>query len=145
MTLSSQHALIALQLLNAIFIGIVAGIGMSHFQDLMPGAPGWRPRSFQQHPHWLHHGGGHRGDGGGAWSFHGVHGGGGPGADGAGRLLAGPQRIGDAKEPMPGCAGTSAPVVRGRSGLTWGCLPWYSMRRQRSSSSAAGPSASTEG
>jgi SET family sugar efflux transporter-like MFS transporter len=37
-TLSSQHALIA-QLLNAIFIGIVAGIGMS-FQDLMPGRAG---------------------------------------------------------------------------------------------------------
>ncbi|MFM5379987.1 MFS transporter [Aeromonas dhakensis] len=39
-TLSSQHALIALQLLNAIFIGIVAGIGMSYFQDLMPGRAG---------------------------------------------------------------------------------------------------------
>ncbi|WP_324008481.1 MFS transporter [Aeromonas dhakensis] len=39
-TLSSQHALIALQLLNAIFIGIVAGIGMSYFQDLMPGRTG---------------------------------------------------------------------------------------------------------
>ncbi|GAA0429658.1 MFS transporter [Aeromonas salmonicida subsp. achromogenes] len=39
-TLSSQPALIALQLLNAIFIGIVAGIGMSYFQDLMPGRAG---------------------------------------------------------------------------------------------------------
>ncbi|QXB53394.1 MULTISPECIES: MFS transporter [Aeromonas] len=39
-TLSSQTALIALQLLNAIFIGIVAGIGMSYFQDLMPGRAG---------------------------------------------------------------------------------------------------------
>jgi SET family sugar efflux transporter-like MFS transporter len=39
-TLSSQSALIALQLLNAIFIGIVAGIGMSYFQDLMPGRAG---------------------------------------------------------------------------------------------------------
>lgn len=39
-TLSSQGALIALQLLNAIFIGIVAGIGMSYFQDLMPGRAG---------------------------------------------------------------------------------------------------------
>ena len=42
-TLSSQTALIALQLLNAIFIGIVAGIGMSHFQDLMLAAPGGKP------------------------------------------------------------------------------------------------------
>ncbi|TXI05092.1 MAG: MFS transporter, partial [Pseudorhodobacter sp.] len=42
-TLSSQHALIALQLLNAIFIGIVAGIGMSYFQDLMPGRAGVAP------------------------------------------------------------------------------------------------------
>ncbi|MEZ6964265.1 MFS transporter [Aeromonas sp. S9(2024)] len=39
-TLSSQYALIALQLFNAIFIGIVAGIGMSYFQDLMPGRAG---------------------------------------------------------------------------------------------------------
>ena len=29
-----------MQLLNAIFIGIVAGIGMSYFQDLMPGRAG---------------------------------------------------------------------------------------------------------
>src|SRR5471030_2979555 len=33
-------ALIALQLLNAIFIGILAGIGMLYFQDLMPGQAG---------------------------------------------------------------------------------------------------------
>ncbi|PJG58456.1 MFS transporter [Aeromonas cavernicola] len=39
-TLSSQTALLALQLLNAIFVGIVAGIGMSYFQDLMPGRTG---------------------------------------------------------------------------------------------------------
>lgn len=39
-TLSSQQALIALQLFNAIFIGIIAGIGMSYFQDLMPGRAG---------------------------------------------------------------------------------------------------------
>ncbi|MFG0833816.1 MFS transporter [Aeromonas bivalvium] len=39
-TLTSQQALIALQLLNAIFIGIIAGIGMSYFQDLMPGRAG---------------------------------------------------------------------------------------------------------
>ncbi len=31
-----QAALIALQLFNAIFVGIVAGIGMLYFQDLMP-------------------------------------------------------------------------------------------------------------
>ncbi|MFB2711276.1 MFS transporter [Aeromonas veronii] len=39
-TLTDQYALIALQLFNAIFIGIVAGIGMSYFQDLMPGRAG---------------------------------------------------------------------------------------------------------
>ncbi|MDW5501250.1 sugar efflux transporter [Pseudomonas lundensis] len=33
-------ALIALQLFNAVFIGIIAGIGMLYFQDLMPGRPG---------------------------------------------------------------------------------------------------------
>lgn len=38
--LESKPALIALQLLNAVFIGIVAGIGMLYFQDLMPGRPG---------------------------------------------------------------------------------------------------------
>ncbi|QCR37173.1 sugar efflux transporter [Nissabacter sp. SGAir0207] len=32
--------LLVLQLFNAIFIGIVAGIGMLYFQDLMPGRPG---------------------------------------------------------------------------------------------------------
>ena len=37
---TSHYALIALQLFNAIFIGIVAGIGMSYFQDLMPGRAG---------------------------------------------------------------------------------------------------------
>lgn len=37
---TDQYALIALQLFNAIFIGIVAGIGMSYFQDLMPGRVG---------------------------------------------------------------------------------------------------------
>ena len=43
-TLSRSGALIALQLLNAIFVGIVAGIGMSYFQDLMPEPwPGWQP------------------------------------------------------------------------------------------------------
>ncbi len=36
----SQHALLLLQLFNAVFIGIVAGIGMLWFQDLMPGRAG---------------------------------------------------------------------------------------------------------
>ena len=36
----SHHALLMLQLFNAIFIGIVAGIGMLWFQDLMPGRAG---------------------------------------------------------------------------------------------------------
>ena len=36
----SHTALLALQLFNAIFIGIVAGIGMLWFQDLMPGRAG---------------------------------------------------------------------------------------------------------
>ncbi|MXF45732.1 sugar efflux transporter [Raoultella sp. Lac2] len=35
-----RSALLALQLFNAIFIGIVAGIGMLWFQDLMPGRAG---------------------------------------------------------------------------------------------------------
>lgn len=36
----SKMALLGLQLLNAIFIGILAGIGMLYFQDLMPGQAG---------------------------------------------------------------------------------------------------------
>lgn len=36
----SQQALLLLQAFNAIFIGIVAGIGMLWFQDLMPGRAG---------------------------------------------------------------------------------------------------------
>src|SRR5690606_20919795 len=36
---SVKPALIGLQLFNAIFIGIIAGIGMLYFQDLMPGRP----------------------------------------------------------------------------------------------------------
>ncbi|MEX2941932.1 sugar efflux transporter [Serratia fonticola] len=35
-----QSALMVLQLFNAVFIGIIAGIGMLYFQDLMPGRPG---------------------------------------------------------------------------------------------------------
>lgn len=36
----SQSGLLALQIFNAIFIGIIAGIGMLWFQDLMPGRAG---------------------------------------------------------------------------------------------------------
>jgi len=36
----SRAALLFLQFFNAVFIGIVAGIGMLWFQDLMPGRPG---------------------------------------------------------------------------------------------------------
>ena len=36
----SREALLALQMFNAVFIGIVAGIGMLWFQDLMPGRAG---------------------------------------------------------------------------------------------------------
>ncbi|MFB4788994.1 MFS transporter [Enterobacter hormaechei subsp. xiangfangensis] len=36
----SREALLALQLFNAVFIGIIAGIGMLWFQDLMPGRAG---------------------------------------------------------------------------------------------------------
>ncbi|PVZ85835.1 MFS transporter [Serratia sp. S1B] len=38
--MSGSWQLIALQLLNALFIGILAGIGMLYFQDLMPGQAG---------------------------------------------------------------------------------------------------------
>ena len=38
--LHSRMALMTLQLFNAVFIGIVAGIGMLWFQDLMPGRAG---------------------------------------------------------------------------------------------------------
>ncbi|CAO95784.1 sugar efflux transporter [Erwinia tasmaniensis] len=38
--LHGRTALMLLQLLNAVFIGIIAGIGMIWFQDLMPGRPG---------------------------------------------------------------------------------------------------------
>lgn len=37
---TSRTALMALQLFNAAFIGIIAGIGMLWFQDLMPGRAG---------------------------------------------------------------------------------------------------------
>ncbi len=36
----SRMALLVLQLFNAVFIGIIAGIGMLWFQDLMPGRAG---------------------------------------------------------------------------------------------------------
>lgn len=38
--ISSQYALLALQFGNAIFIGILGGLGMVYFQDLMPGRSG---------------------------------------------------------------------------------------------------------
>ena len=38
--MSSQYALLALQFGNAIFIGILGGLGMVYFQDLMPGRSG---------------------------------------------------------------------------------------------------------
>lgn len=37
---TNEYAMVALQLLNAIFIGVIAGIGMLYFQDLMPGQIG---------------------------------------------------------------------------------------------------------
>nr|WP_113868536.1 sugar efflux transporter [Brenneria salicis]NMN91308.1 SET family sugar efflux transporter-like MFS transporter [Brenneria salicis ATCC 15712 = DSM 30166]RBP59463.1 SET family sugar efflux transporter-like MFS transporter [Brenneria salicis ATCC 15712 = DSM 30166]RLM29727.1 sugar transporter [Brenneria salicis ATCC 15712 = DSM 30166] len=40
LSLDSEIALLTLQMLNAIFIGILAGIGMLYFQDLMPGQAG---------------------------------------------------------------------------------------------------------
>lgn len=39
-SVSSQVALIAIQILNAIFIGIVGALGMLYLQDLMPNNPG---------------------------------------------------------------------------------------------------------
>lgn len=40
LTVNTPGLLLALQLLNAIYIGILAGIGMLYFQDLMPGQAG---------------------------------------------------------------------------------------------------------
>lgn len=40
LTVKSEILLLILQLFNAIFIGILAGIGMIYFQDLMPGQAG---------------------------------------------------------------------------------------------------------
>lgn len=40
LTVHTPVVLLALQLLNAIYIGILAGIGMLYFQDLMPGQAG---------------------------------------------------------------------------------------------------------
>jgi len=40
LTVKSEMLLLILQLFNAIFIGILAGIGMIYFQDLMPGQAG---------------------------------------------------------------------------------------------------------
>ncbi|ANG93514.1 sugar efflux transporter SetB [Enterobacteriaceae bacterium 155047] len=40
LTVDTPALLLALQLLNAVYIGILAGIGMLYFQDLMPGQAG---------------------------------------------------------------------------------------------------------
>ena len=40
LTVHTPALLLAFQLLNAIYIGILAGIGMLYFQDLMPGQAG---------------------------------------------------------------------------------------------------------
>lgn len=40
LTMRDPTALLMLQWLNALFIGILAGIGMIYFQDLMPGQAG---------------------------------------------------------------------------------------------------------
>jgi SET family sugar efflux transporter-like MFS transporter len=40
LTVNTPALLLALQLLNAVYIGILAGIGMLYFQDLMPGQAG---------------------------------------------------------------------------------------------------------
>ncbi|WP_297206528.1 sugar efflux transporter SetB [uncultured Pluralibacter sp.] len=40
LTVHSPALLLAMQLLNAVYIGILAGIGMLYFQDLMPGQAG---------------------------------------------------------------------------------------------------------
>ena len=40
LTFSSPMLLLAMQLLNAIYIGILGGIGMLYFQDMMPGQAG---------------------------------------------------------------------------------------------------------
>ncbi|MGL5291133.1 MAG: sugar efflux transporter [Vibrionaceae bacterium] len=44
--LESQIELLLLQFFNAIFIGIVAGIGMSYFQDVIPDRPGMATTLF---------------------------------------------------------------------------------------------------
>ena len=45
----SPVILLGLQLLNAIFIGILGGIGMLYFQDLMPGQAGSATTPLYQH------------------------------------------------------------------------------------------------
>ncbi len=45
----SPVILLGLQLLNAIFIGILGGIGMLYFQDLMPGQAGSLHHALYQH------------------------------------------------------------------------------------------------
>jgi len=46
LTVHTPGLLLALQLLNAIYIGILAGIGMLYFQDLMPGQAGSAPTLY---------------------------------------------------------------------------------------------------
>ena len=53
--ITGSWQLIALQLLNAAFIGVLAGIGMLYFQDLMPGGPGRHHAVHQHHPGGLDH------------------------------------------------------------------------------------------
>ena len=50
--ITGSWQLIALQLLNAAFIGVLAGIGMLYFQDLMPGRAGRPPRCSPTPPGW---------------------------------------------------------------------------------------------
>lgn len=45
--------LLALQVLNAIFIGILAGIGMLYFQDLMPPGRCGHDPLYQYYPRWV--------------------------------------------------------------------------------------------
>ncbi len=46
LTVHTPALLLAMQVLNAIYIGILAGIGMLYFQDLMPGRRARPPPSI---------------------------------------------------------------------------------------------------
>ena len=52
LTVHTPALLLALQLLNAIYIGILAGIGMLYFQDLMPGQAGAATTLYAVPPAW---------------------------------------------------------------------------------------------